>query len=84
MNDDLPRPPSRAPPVCAWRGRNYDVEIEHCLVKLCEAPDADTARILKHYGVDPASSPRDLTRALDRLKTGNARTPTLSPRLTRC
>jgi len=60
---------------------HYDVELEHFLVKLIEAPDTDMARILRHFGVDTSRLMRDLTRALDRLKTGNARTPALSPRL---
>jgi type VI secretion system protein VasG len=60
---------------------NYDVEIEHFLIKLVEAPDADLPRILNHFEVGMARLNKDLTRALDRLKTGNSRTPALSPRL---
>ena len=54
-----------------------------CVLKLCEAQDTDFQRLLRHYEIDPARLSRDLTRALDRLKTGNARTPALSPRLPR-
>jgi type VI secretion system protein VasG len=60
---------------------HYDVEIEHLLVKLLETPDTDILKILRHFGVDGSRVARDLARALDRLKTGNARTPALSPRL---
>src|SRR5215813_15070460 len=60
---------------------NYDVEIEHYLIKLLEAHDADLLRILNHFEVGMARLNRDLARALDRLKTGNTRTPALSPRL---
>jgi type VI secretion system protein VasG len=60
---------------------HYDVEFEHLLLKLAEAPESDMARILRHFQVDSSRLMRDLTRALDRLKTGNARTPALSPRL---
>src|SRR5947209_13218729 len=60
---------------------NYDVEPEHFLLKLMEVPDGDIARILRRYEVDPSRVAKDLTHALDRLKTGNARTPGLSPRL---
>src|SRR5208282_426265 len=56
---------------------------EHFLVKLLELPDSDFASILRNYQVDSSRLARDLTRALDRLKTGNARTPALSPRLPR-
>jgi type VI secretion system protein VasG len=62
---------------------NYDVEPEHFLLKLIEAADTDFARILRHYEVDPSRLTKDITRSLDRLKTGNARMPALSPRLPR-
>jgi len=60
---------------------NYDVEPEHFLLKLVEAPDTDITRILRYCEINPARVTKDLTQALDRLKTGNARTPALSPRL---
>jgi type VI secretion system protein VasG len=60
---------------------NYDVELEHYLMKLAEAEDTDITRILRHFEVDESQLRADLTRALDRLKTGNGRTPSLSPRL---
>src|SRR5258705_2272279 len=68
--------------LCLTR-THYDVDVEHFLMKLSEVPDGDTARIMKHYGVDPGRLGASLTRALDRLKTGNARTPSLAPRITR-
>jgi type VI secretion system protein VasG len=57
---------------------NYNVEIEHWLVKLLEPANTDLTRILRHYDVDTARVSRELTRALDQLKTGNARPPELS------
>jgi type VI secretion system protein VasG len=57
---------------------NYNVEIEHYLIKLLEAGESDLPRIFKHYEVDPSVVTRELTRALDKLKTGNARAPELS------
>jgi type VI secretion system protein VasG len=68
--------------LCLTR-THYDVDVEHLLVKLLDIPDGDAGRILRHYGVDQARLSRDLTRALDRLKTGNARTPSLAPRILR-
>jgi type VI secretion system protein VasG len=62
---------------------NYDVEIEHVFLKLLETPDTDLARIFRHFEVDTSRLGRDLARAIDRFKTGNARTPALSPRLPR-
>jgi type VI secretion system protein VasG len=63
--------------LCLSRS-NYNVEIEHWLLKLLEPADTDLRRILKHYDVDPARLNRELTRTLDGLKTGNARAPGLS------
>jgi type VI secretion system protein VasG len=66
--------------LCVSRS-NYNVEVEHWLLKLSEASDADLPRIYKQYGVDVAHLLRDLTRTIDRFKTGNARTPSLAPEL---
>jgi len=60
---------------------HYNVEIEHYLTKLMEASDGDFAAIAKHAEIDRARFSTELTRALDRFKTGNGRTPTLSPDL---
>ena len=60
---------------------NYDVEIEHFLIKLLDASDSDLAAIVKHFGLNRARLADDLARAVDKLKTGNARTPSLSPSL---
>jgi type VI secretion system protein VasG len=60
---------------------HYDVEIEHLLKKLLGADGTDLQRVIKHYGINRASFERDLDRSLDALKTGNARTPALSPHL---
>jgi type VI secretion system protein VasG len=60
---------------------HYNVEIEHWLLKLADAADGDIAAIMRHYEVDQARFHVDLTRALDRMKTGNARAPSLSPEI---
>src|SRR5262249_53662415 len=66
--------------LCLTR-THYDVDLEHLFLKLNEIPDTDLQRLLRHYEIDQARLAQDLTRALDRLKTGNARTPALSPRI---
>jgi type VI secretion system protein VasG len=58
---------------------HYDVEIEHFLMKLLDATGSDFAFIAKHFGVDKSRLSAELTRSLDKLKSGNARTPALSP-----
>src|SRR5581483_10085275 len=58
---------------------HYDIEIEHYLMKLLDSTDDDAVRILQHFGVDKSRLAAELTRSLDKLKSGNARTPALSP-----
>jgi type VI secretion system protein VasG len=66
--------------LCGSR-TNYDVEVEHLLLKLLEAPNTDIEHILRHYEVNHGRVTNDVTRALERLKTGNSRTPGISPHL---
>ncbi len=62
---------------------HYNIEVEHFLIKLLDVPDCDFIRILKPFGVDKARLAAELARSLDKLKTGNARTPAFSPSLFR-
>ncbi len=59
---------------------HYDVEVEHFLLKLLD-PDNDVGRIAQRFAIDIAQLQRDLERSLDKFKTGNTRTPALSPLL---
>ena len=58
---------------------HYNVEIEHWLVTLADRADADVAAILRHYEIDLGRLAIDLNRALEKMKTGNGRAPSLSP-----
>ncbi|HEY1756946.1 MAG TPA: type VI secretion system ATPase TssH [Bryobacteraceae bacterium] len=60
---------------------HYSIEIEHYLLKLLDSPDGDFLPILRRFEVDRSRLTTDLGRCLDRLKSGNARTPSLSPSL---
>jgi type VI secretion system protein VasG len=60
---------------------HYDIEIEHYLSKLVDSPDGDFARIAKFFEIDKSRLTAELGRSLDKLKSGNARTPALSPTL---
>jgi type VI secretion system protein VasG len=82
LNDTCRNAMEAAAGLCLAR-THYDVDIEHLVVKLSETSDTDVARIYKYYEVDQPRLMKDLTRALDRLKTGNTRTPALSPRIPR-
>ena len=66
--------------LCVSR-THYDIEIEHYLLKVIDSSDNDIAFILKQYGVDRSRLTSELQRSLDRLKTGNARSPAFSPLL---
>ncbi|HEX8089754.1 MAG TPA: AAA family ATPase, partial [Blastocatellia bacterium] len=78
LNDTCRNALESAAGLCLSR-TNYDVDIEHLLIKLVEAPESDVAQVLRYYEVDSARLTKDITAALDHLKTGNARTPALSP-----
>lgn len=58
---------------------HYDIEIEHYLLKVMEAADTDVARIFYRFGINQSRLSAELTRSLDKLKSGNARTPAISP-----
>jgi type VI secretion system protein VasG len=62
---------------------HYDIEIEHYLTKLLDSTENDLAKIAKHFGIDRSRLSTELGRSLDKLKTGNARTPAISPTILR-
>jgi type VI secretion system protein VasG len=80
LNDPCRNALEAAAGLCLSR-TNYDVDVEHFFLKLIEQPDTDLEKIFRHYKISNERLARDLTYALDRLKTGNARTPALSPHI---
>ncbi|MGI9036731.1 MAG: Clp protease N-terminal domain-containing protein, partial [Pyrinomonadaceae bacterium] len=82
LNDTTRTALEGAAGLCLSR-TNYDVEVEHILAKLLEAQDTDLEKILRHYECNVDRVTKDVQTALDRLKTGNTRTPGLSDRLPR-
>ncbi|MBV8572703.1 MAG: type VI secretion system ATPase TssH [Acidobacteriaceae bacterium] len=58
---------------------HYDIEVEHFLAKLLDAAGSDLALILRQFEVDRSRLAAELNRSLDKLKSGNARTPAISP-----
>ncbi|TVQ55907.1 MAG: type VI secretion system ATPase TssH [Phycisphaerales bacterium] len=63
--------------MCAER-TNYNVEIEHWLLKLLEAPGCDIHDIFRFYEIDVSRVMRDLMQTIDAFKSGNSRTPSMS------
>ena len=81
LNDTGRRTLEAAAGLCLSR-TNYNVEIEHWLVKLIEQTGAtDLAALFHHFGVDTSRLIADLTSSIDQFKTGNARPPALSPNI---
>ncbi len=66
--------------LCVSRA-HYDIEIEHYLLKLLDIQSSDLVPILRHFEIDTSRLSRELTRSLDKLKSGNARNPVFSPTL---
>ena len=64
--------------LCISRG-NYEIAVEHMLLKLVEDPDGDFQYILRHYGIDPARVEKAIQHAVEQAKTGNAGKPVFSP-----
>ena len=60
---------------------HYEVDIEHLLVELLDAQDADCTVILRAFEVSPADLLSDLLAALARFKNGNTRNPVLAERI---
>lgn len=60
---------------------HYEVEIEHLLCRLLDDDARDIPMVLKHFEVDTDRVRTQLTATISRFKTGNGRTPALSPRL---
>ncbi len=77
LNNTVRRALEGAAGMCLSR-TNYNVEVEHWLIKLLEPANTDLTKILRHYGTDSSRVVRELTKSLDHLKTGNARAPELS------
>jgi len=80
LNDTMRGAVQNAAGLCLSR-THYDVEIEHFLMKLLDSSSDDLACILRYFEIDRNRLSGELTRALDRLKSGNARNPALSPSL---
>jgi type VI secretion system protein VasG len=80
LNDTTRAALEGAAGLCLAR-THYDIEIEHFLLKLLDAGGSDAARIFHQFSVDTSRLQKEIERSLDKLKSGNARTPAFSPSL---
>ncbi|HZZ04026.1 type VI secretion system ATPase TssH [Paraburkholderia sp.] len=65
---------------CLARG-HYEVDLEHLLLALVDEPASDVTLALRASRVDAHALRADIERELQRLKTGNTRTPVFSKHL---
>lgn len=77
LNSTCTRTLEGAAGLCLSRS-NYNVEIEHWLLKLLEGSQNDIHAIFKSFGVDVSRLTTDVMKSIDRLKTGNSSQPLLS------
>ena len=77
LNTTCTRTLEAAAGLCLSRS-NYNVEIEHWMLKLLEGLQCDVHAILKFYGLNHSKVSADVLKSIDRLKTGNASQPLLS------
>ncbi len=80
LNNETRSAVESAAGLCLSR-THYDVEVEHFLLKALDATDGDLSFAFRHFGIDRSRLAGDLQRSLDKLRSGNARTPALSPTL---
>jgi type VI secretion system protein VasG len=78
LNDPTRATLESAAGLCLSR-TNYDIEVEHFLTKLLDSSSGDFAAIIKHFEIDKSRLTAELSRSMDKLKSGNARTPAISP-----
>jgi type VI secretion system protein VasG len=65
---------------CLARG-HYEVDLEHLLLALLDEPASDVTLALRASRIDAHALRADIERELQRLKTGNTRTPVFSKHL---
>ncbi|HMP03792.1 MAG TPA: type VI secretion system ATPase TssH, partial [Gemmatales bacterium] len=57
---------------------NFNVEVEHWLLKLLDKDDTDLTRTFRHFDIDVRRVNQQLTRAIEGFRTGNGRPPSLA------
>ena len=83
LNPYCTRSLENAAGMCVSRG-NYEVTIEHLLLKLIEDPSRDFQLILRHFELEPARVEKSIQHAVEQARTGNAVKPVFSPLLIEC
>ncbi|GAA5172761.1 type VI secretion system ATPase TssH [Viridibacterium curvum] len=80
LNNTCRKAAERAASLCMSRG-NFEVDIEHLFLALCETDNSDFARLARKCDVSLTALERDLNTEIARFKDGNTRTPVFSQHL---
>ena len=80
LSPHLTRAVEQGAGLCLSR-THYEITPEHLLVSLLDLPDSDVVKILAAEGIDPGQVRRELSGALDDLRSGNGGRPVFSPLL---
>jgi type VI secretion system protein VasG len=78
---DVPRRALQGAAALCQSRTHFNIEIEHWLLKLLETRGSDLEGILRRFEIDKGRLVTDMTRAVDRFQTGNARAPGIAPDL---
>src|ERR1700761_8759325 len=78
LNDQTRGALEGAAGLCLSR-THYDIEVEHFLTKLLDSSSNDFAAIIKHFEIDKSRLTAERAPTRDKLKSGNARPPAISP-----
>ncbi|MFL9875411.1 type VI secretion system ATPase TssH [Paraburkholderia megapolitana] len=80
LNTTCRQAAERAASLCLSRG-NYEVDLEHLLLTLLDEPASDVSVVVSASRIDAHALRADLEHELERVKTGNTRTPVFSVHL---
>ena len=64
--------------LCLTR-TNYDIEVEHYVLKLLDQPDGDFAQIVNRFGIDKSRLTGELTPEPRQTQEGKCAQPDLEP-----
>ncbi len=80
MSPVLTRAVEQGAGLCLSR-THYEITPEHVLMSLLDHPDSDVMKVLVAEGIEPSGLRREMSNALDDLKSGNGGRPVFSPLL---
>jgi type VI secretion system protein VasG len=80
LNDTSRTAATRAASICVALGQ-FEVDLEHLFLALLEQPKSDFSIIVRNSGIKVSALEADLQAEVNKLKSGNTRTPVFSSRL---